>query len=294
MDEVRMQARPKGAPPSREVADWEAAEANAVAWMKWFGHADARLTPRGADGGIDVMAMAAFAQVKWYGKAVGPQPLRQLFGARANRPGTLYFFTNGGYSPKALEYAESVGMAAFLYSPATGLVTPVSSTARSVFDGAVERAKPPRPRTPRSDNATPSTPRRSSQPDPPWGQTRVEHLESDATSTLSASDVGNMLRSLRGKRDARLAAEPVESTPAGTGRAFRQSITESQPDPSPSGCLAVAGFLGAASVACCYGRVDRTPPTWLVVFGAVALLVGISATIAIVRRRKSENQAQGG
>ncbi|MBM0238109.1 restriction endonuclease [Micromonospora sp. ATA32] len=125
-----MQGRPEGAPPPRQVEDWAAAEANAVAWMKWLGHRDARPTKPGADGGIDVITMGAFAQVKWYGKPVGPRPLRELAGARANRPGTLYFFVNNRYTPAALAYAEEVGMAAFVYSPADGMIAPVSSAAR--------------------------------------------------------------------------------------------------------------------------------------------------------------------
>ncbi|MEV0133653.1 restriction endonuclease [Dactylosporangium sp. NPDC050688] len=137
--------RPAGAPAAQEVGDWQAAERNAVAWLRWLGHRAARHTGSGADGGIDVWAPptgdsgAAFAQVKWQGRAVGSAALQRLYGARAGRPGTMYFFTNAAYSKPASDYAETVGMATFSYSPSTGLIKPESTAARRIFNASVRR-----------------------------------------------------------------------------------------------------------------------------------------------------------
>lgn len=135
-----MRVWPDGAPPARKISDWRSAEVNALEWMRWLGHRDARATQPGADGGIDVIAAGAFAQVKLYGKPIPVTLMRQLHGARANRPGTLYFFANNGYTAKAAEFAEMVGMAAFRYSTASGLITAESSAARTLFNAAADRA----------------------------------------------------------------------------------------------------------------------------------------------------------
>lgn len=234
-----MEGRPEGAPPPRQVEDWAAAEANAVAWMKWLGHRDARPTKPGADGGIDAIAMGAFAQVKWYGKPIGPRPLRELAGARANRPGTLYFFVNNRYTPAALSYAEQVGMAAFVYSPADGMIIPVSSAARRIFQMArggsrmgEQRSHPaasptePQRQRQRSRTTEPSSATGTNQESQPgaqprrypsaaWQQRRgpdgplppaAEYVSSEHHPYQDQK--GEMLRRLRQKRDARVGAVP--------------------------------------------------------------------------------------
>ncbi|MFF3679066.1 restriction endonuclease [Streptomyces sp. NPDC002120] len=134
---------PSGEPVSRGIADWRAAETNAVDWLRWLGHPGATSTTGGADGGVDVLGDGAFAQVKFYGKAIGVQPLRELYGARAGNPGRLYFFINSGYSQPALHYAEQVDIAAFTYSVVTGRLDPVSSAAWAVYGEAERRTEVP-------------------------------------------------------------------------------------------------------------------------------------------------------
>ncbi|MFE9929512.1 restriction endonuclease [Streptomyces sp. NPDC005533] len=148
-----MHQLPADEPVARGIADWQAAEANAVDWLRWLGHPRATSTTGGADGGVDVVGDGAFAQVKFYGKAIGVQPLRELYGARAGNPGRLYFFINSGYSQPALTYAEQVDIAAFTYSVVTGRLHAISSTARAVHAEAVRRtglppAPVPLPRSP--------------------------------------------------------------------------------------------------------------------------------------------------
>jgi len=53
------------------VETWEQAEYNAAEWMTVHGFPDARVTSRGADGGIDVVAREGAAQVKFYTGKIG-------------------------------------------------------------------------------------------------------------------------------------------------------------------------------------------------------------------------------
>ncbi|MGN9765218.1 restriction endonuclease [Micromonospora sp. SD12] len=320
-----MQGRPEGAPPPRKVEDWAAAEANAVAWMQWLGHRDARQTKRGADGGIDVIAMGAFAQVKWYGKAIGPRPLRELAGARANRPGTLYFFVNSRYTEAALDYAGEVGMAAFVYSPADGLITPVSSAAWRIFQSAADGSRtderrsrpaadptaPPRQRQQRRStgpSATAGT-RPASRPgerpgqDPvgsrqhrsAWGNpspSAAEYVSSEHP--LTHEQVGEMLRHLRQKGDARVGADPEPPEPSVVDERrdppMRQpTVVAGQPEPSASGCFGTVGLGALALAVCGYGATDDSVwPVWLAVCGTVALVLSAAAHAGSKRRSRAD------
>ena len=80
--------------------------------MRAWGWHDAVVTPTGADGGIDVRATGAIAQVKWEAKQVGRAALQKLVGARALQHDLmLLFFSGAGYSREALVYADGIGMA---------------------------------------------------------------------------------------------------------------------------------------------------------------------------------------
>lgn len=64
------------------VADWHDAEELARWHMREvLGFADTELTPRGADGGIDVVSSHALAQVKHYTTPVGSPEVQQHAGA---------------------------------------------------------------------------------------------------------------------------------------------------------------------------------------------------------------------
>ncbi|ROO60417.1 restriction endonuclease [Micromonospora sp. Llam0] len=312
-----MEGRPEGAPRPQQVEDWAAAEANAVAWMKWLGHPDAHPTKPGADGGIDAIAMGAFAQVKWYGKPVGPRPLRELAGARANRPGTLYFFVNNRYTQAALAYAEQVGMAAFVYSPADGMITPVSSAARLIFQSARDGSRtgerrshpaasptePPRQRQKSRTSEASAT--GTNQKSPPGAQPRgyssaarqqrrgsdnpsppvVEHVSSE----YHPFQEGEMFQNLRQKRDARAGAVPApqDASVAAEQRSptFQSTAISRQPQPSASGCLGIGGLGALALAACGYGATDGGAwLAWLAVSGGVALTVGILSALVGAKR----------
>ncbi len=120
-----------GPPPPQRIASWQDAELNAVAWLRYFGYPDARLTPAGADEGIDVVAAGAVAQVKARRlEKVSRPDVQQLVGA-AGRGDTrnLFFFAWSGYSPQALEYAERHHIAAFTFA-LDGATSPENESAR--------------------------------------------------------------------------------------------------------------------------------------------------------------------
>lgn len=93
------------------------AEVNAATQMRAMGFPDATVTAAGADGGIDVHAANAVAQVKLHGKPTGRPDLQRLYGARGgNHAKAMLFFTLAGYTAAAVEYADQVEMALFTYA----------------------------------------------------------------------------------------------------------------------------------------------------------------------------------
>jgi hypothetical protein len=97
---------------------WQA-ERNAAAQMRALGYHDARVTRSGADGGFDVVATRALAQVKFrITRATGPD-LKQFAGGARGRKEELWFFDHVGYTRYALEFADEHHILLFTYS-ATG------------------------------------------------------------------------------------------------------------------------------------------------------------------------------
>jgi hypothetical protein len=93
------------------------AEEVVAQWMRHMGEADAELTSYTGDGGMDVIGRRSFAQVKHYSKAVGVAAIRELAGVAANdRHGRhALFFTRVGYAAGAVDFADSAGIALFVY-----------------------------------------------------------------------------------------------------------------------------------------------------------------------------------
>ncbi|GEM_PF-1308201 len=124
--------------PGRHVLTPREAEEMAAHHMRALGHPDAHAGERrGADGGIDVTADAALAQVKFRGSRAGRPDLQRLYGARADRTGLeLWFFTGAGYSDEAVEYADRHAMVLFTFDLA-GTLTPANDAASEVLDRSV-------------------------------------------------------------------------------------------------------------------------------------------------------------
>jgi hypothetical protein len=128
-------------PPARQIDSWRVAEENAAAWMRYWGHSDASCTPAGADGGIDVRARTAVAQVKFEAAQVGAPAVQRLVGARGvNQSLALYFFSGAGFARPAVEYAEMMGIALFKYD-LLGRMTPVSSAASAAVARAADSVR---------------------------------------------------------------------------------------------------------------------------------------------------------
>lgn len=112
------------------VFSWELAEALALAHMKQIGFPDAKSTGSGADGGLDVVSLTAAAQVKAWNSPVGAPELQKLKGA-AHSYERILFYALSGYTAQAEEYAASVGIALFTFSP-QNTVQAVNETAISL------------------------------------------------------------------------------------------------------------------------------------------------------------------
>lgn len=124
----------------RVVNDAEDAEMLAARYMRRLGLSDAQVTPRGADGGIDVRASRA-AQVKFKANVISRPDLQRLFGARGHDTHLdLYFFSQTGYSSQALIYADDVDMLLFEFD-FSGEVQPVNAPARPAARRALERER---------------------------------------------------------------------------------------------------------------------------------------------------------
>lgn len=98
------------------LLDWQSAELAAVEHMKSLGFIDAQKTQSGADGGIDVESSLAAAQVKFYASPVGRPDIQRLRGA-AHDYRISVFYSTGGYTKEAVQYADGAGVALFLMDP---------------------------------------------------------------------------------------------------------------------------------------------------------------------------------
>ncbi|MFD4268194.1 restriction endonuclease [Rhodococcus sp. NPDC058481] len=96
---------------------WQAAELLACQWMKKNGHWGAKVTPPGADGGIDVESMTSIAQVKHHASPVGLGEMQRLYGIAQSTGKNALFFAASGYSAKALDWAKKHRIECYTYPP---------------------------------------------------------------------------------------------------------------------------------------------------------------------------------
>jgi hypothetical protein len=83
------------------------AEAAARDWMFYLGWDNAFLTSSGADGGVDVRASGAVAQVKAQLKPTGRPEVQQLHGVASHESAEALFFSLGGFTD-AVDLLEPV------------------------------------------------------------------------------------------------------------------------------------------------------------------------------------------
>lgn len=116
------------------VSSWQQAEALAAWHMRKLGFDDAKMTPSGPDGGLDVRATDAVAQVKHYATPIGGPAIQQLRGA-AHGQGAALFYSLSGYTKAAVEYANSAAVALFTYDE-SGVVQPFNHAAQILHNRA--------------------------------------------------------------------------------------------------------------------------------------------------------------
>lgn len=130
---------------TRIVGDWRAAERNAAQWMRGNGFSDARQQSGNHDGGVDVRAGKALAQVKHHAHPVGRPALQALVGARMLGTQDLLFFSLSGYTQGAIQYAGDMSIALFTYDAYSGAVRPLNRVARNLAAARIQTAPASRP-----------------------------------------------------------------------------------------------------------------------------------------------------
>jgi hypothetical protein len=99
------------------IFSWQQAEELAAAHMRSLGFLDATRTRDGADGGLDVVAENAVAQVKHHQAKTGAPDVQRLRGA-GHKFSNLLFYSSAGYTPAAVAAADELGVALFTYTTA--------------------------------------------------------------------------------------------------------------------------------------------------------------------------------
>lgn len=115
---------------NQPVTSWQRAEQLAADHMRHLGFAHVHLTVSGVDGGIDVLASGAAAQVKDHTRPAGGPDIQRLVGAAHDIPDRLFYAT--GYTPAAEQAARTTGVALFVFERTAGAVTPANLAARTL------------------------------------------------------------------------------------------------------------------------------------------------------------------
>lgn len=124
-----------GKPEPRLIRTPQEAEQTAVDWMRWMGFGDARLGPRGPDGGIDVNSPRAVAQVKAQMVKTGRPEIQGLYGVASFEKKQPLFFSLNGFTDEATEWGSSAGVALFTFNLA-GEVEGLNAPANMLIDQA--------------------------------------------------------------------------------------------------------------------------------------------------------------
>ncbi|MCF6735228.1 restriction endonuclease [Blastococcus sp. KM273129] len=116
--------------PNAVIKTWQDAERLAASHMRRLGFEDARVTATGADGGIDVWATGAVAQVKFQWSKTGRPAVQALHRvATAHQAEALFYAID--YTQQALTYANNTGIALFLFD-STGDVAPITKAGHAL------------------------------------------------------------------------------------------------------------------------------------------------------------------
>lgn len=119
-------------PKRRLIRTARDAELVARDWMRFMGYADAWLTRKGKDMGIDVNSTKAIAQVKARTTPVGRPIVQQTFGVGQAESKQSLVFSMAGFTDEAIEWGDNVGMALFTFNRQNE-VKPLNRTAESLL-----------------------------------------------------------------------------------------------------------------------------------------------------------------
>lgn len=107
------------------------AELIAAQWMVYWGYYDAKATPIGPDGGIDVIASRALAQVKHRNVKTSRTEINEFHGSAEGSGKDELYFSLSGYTQQALERADEKSIALFIFN-SEGIPKPVNGPARRI------------------------------------------------------------------------------------------------------------------------------------------------------------------
>lgn len=108
---------------------WKQAESLAAKHMEDLGFQSVLLSGAGSDGGIDISAQGAAAQVKFRSSPTGSPEIQQFGGAALQFRDKLFY--SNSYTAKAVVQADALGIALFIFSK-NGEMEPSNSRARAL------------------------------------------------------------------------------------------------------------------------------------------------------------------
>ena len=113
------------------------AEALVGDWMRHLGALDTVVTRVSNDGGIDAYSSRYIAQTKNYTGTVGVAEVRELAGVCAADGRRGLFFTSGVYAVGAIEFADRVGIALFIYDAVRGTLVAANPNAQTILNSGL-------------------------------------------------------------------------------------------------------------------------------------------------------------
>ena len=121
----------KKMPPAQYNLSPRDAELVSAKWMRYWGYLDAKATPVGPDGGIDVIASHAVAQVKYRNVKTSRTEINEFHGSAEGSGKDELYFSLSGYTQQALERASEKSIALFVFND-HGIPKPVNTIANKI------------------------------------------------------------------------------------------------------------------------------------------------------------------
>jgi TPR repeat protein len=121
----------KKMPPAQYNLSPRDAELISAKWMRYWGYFDAKATPVGPDGGLDVIASRAVAQVKYRNVKTSRTEINEFHGSAEGSGKDELYFSLSGYTQQALDRASEKSIALFVFNE-HGIPKPVNTMAKKI------------------------------------------------------------------------------------------------------------------------------------------------------------------